>query len=127
MYLDANHIPNGTILGGYDICIVGAGAAGIAMAARLASTNKRVLVITTGDSTGRGVPSPSDQILYAGSVGSFMSRVDSAFLTRSRLRMYGGTTNHFGYWARPLDKADLVPRSGYRDAHWPIPLAELDR
>lgn len=127
MYLDANQIPNGTILGNFDICIVGAGAAGIAMAARLASTSKRVLVITSGDSTGRRVPSPSDQILYTGRVGPFMSKVDAPFLTRSRLRMYGGTTNHFGYWARPLDNADLLPRPGYREAHWPISLAELER
>jgi choline dehydrogenase-like flavoprotein len=126
MYLDANQIPNGAVLGGFDICIVGAGAAGIAMAARLAATDKKVLVITSGSSTGRYAPSPSDQILYAGQVGSFMQKVDPSFLTRSRQRMYGGTTNHFGYWARPLERVDLLPRPGYRDAAWPIDIKELD-
>ena len=40
--------------------------------------------------------------------------------------MYGGTTNHFGFWARPLDEADFLPRQGYRSAAWPIPRASLD-
>ncbi len=40
---------------------------------------------------------------------------------------YGGTTNHFGFWARPEEAADLQPRPGYRDAFWPIDIAELNR
>ena len=36
MYFDANQIPNGTTLSNFDVCIVGAGAAGIAMAIRWA-------------------------------------------------------------------------------------------
>ena len=39
--------------------------------------------------------------------------------------MYGGTTNHFGFWARPLDPADYMPRPGYRDAGWPFDQREL--
>ena len=39
--------------------------------------------------------------------------------------MYGGTTNHFGFWARPLDAADMMPRPGYREVGWPLDLAEL--
>lgn len=127
MYLDANKIPDGTVIKDVDICIVGSGAAGIAMAAQLASTTKRVLVISSGPITGRKTPTPADQSTYNGQIGEFMKKVDPPFLTRSRLRMYGGTTNHFGYWARPLDAADLKARPGYRDAHWPFDIDELNK
>ena len=128
MYLDGNKIPNGTVINDDDICIVGAGAAGIVMAAQFAKEKKkRVVVINSGASTGRGRPSPSDQSIYGGVPGPFMTKVDPSFLTRSRLRMYGGTTNHFGYWARPLDESDLRPRPGYRDAFWPFGIDELNK
>jgi choline dehydrogenase-like flavoprotein len=127
MYLDANELAAGFTLGGSDICIVGSGAAGISMAARLSSTSRKVLVITSGSRTDRGRPSGVDQSLYEGVLGPFIKKVDPEFLSRSRLRMYGGTTNHFGYWARPLEEADLNPRPGYRDASWPLHLAELNR
>jgi choline dehydrogenase-like flavoprotein len=55
-----------------------------------------------------------------------MNQVNPNFLTGSRLRMYGGTTNHWGYWARPLDPLDLAPRPGYRPAGWPIDRQALD-
>ncbi|MGH9827177.1 MAG: hypothetical protein ACREDR_28450, partial [Blastocatellia bacterium] len=126
MYLDANRIPNDTTLGGFDVCIVGAGAAGIPMALRFPTT-KNVLLITSGPSLSQGGPSIPDQSLYEGVLGPFMKKVDSAFLTRSRLRMYGGTTNHFGYWARPLEEPDMNPRPGYRDASWPLDISELNR
>jgi choline dehydrogenase-like flavoprotein len=128
MYMDANDIPNDKVLSGYDVCIVGAGAAGIAMAVRLIPTGKNVLVITSGSSSAvKPPPSPADESMYEGLLGPFMQKVDARFLIRSRLRMYGGTTNHFGYWARPLEEADLKPRPGYRDASWPLDIAELNR
>lgn len=126
MYANADQLPDGTILTGFDLCIIGGGAAGIAMATRLIGSPLRVLVLESGISTDRGVPSGNRETIYSGSVGPFMSQVDPNFLTRSRQRMYGGTTNHFGFWARPLDEADLLPRPGYRDASWPLTREELD-
>jgi hypothetical protein len=38
-----------------------------------------------------------------------MERVNPEFLTNSRLRMYGGTTNHFGFWAIASER--YLPRS----------------
>ena len=55
-----------------------------------------------------------------------MQKVDPTFLTRSRLNMYGGTTNHFWFYAHPMDAWDLQPRPGYRAAAWPISLNELN-
>jgi len=127
MYRNADQLHDGEILKGYDICIVGAGAAGISMAQRLLGTSQKVLLVSSGLETDVGRPSPVRESIYEGTVGAFLQKVDPTFLTRSRLRMYGGTTNHFGYWARPLDEADLKPRPGYRDAQWPIDMAELNR
>ena len=47
MYLNADQLPDGTLLQNFDICIVGAGAAGLAMAQRLNGSAKRVLVLSS--------------------------------------------------------------------------------
>jgi len=118
MYAFADELSPGAVLSDFDICIVGAGAAGIAMAQRLAHTSLRVLLLVSGQPADRGLPDSDRQALYQGTAGAFLQRVDPDFLQRSRLNMYGGTTNHFGFWARPLDPADTMPRPGYRDAGW---------
>jgi choline dehydrogenase-like flavoprotein len=125
MYRYADQLPEGAILPGFDICIVGAGAAGIAMAQRLASSSLKVILLVSGSPGDRGLPAEARQSLYHGAVGEFLRKVDPVFPQRSRLNMYGGTTNHFGFWARPLDAADTMPRPGYRDASWIIDLEDL--
>ena len=125
MYLHADHLPANTILSDFDICIVGAGAAGIAMAQRLAHSSLKVLLLVSGNPADRGAPDENRQALYRGTVGDFLAKVDPNFLHRSRLNMYGGTTNHFGFWARPLDPADTMPRPGYREAGWLFDEREL--
>src|SRR5438128_338299 len=106
MYANANQLPAGATLTGFDICIAGAGVAGIAMAQRLIGSTKKVLLLVNGSSIDAGrQPDESLQQVYGGTLGPFMTRVDPNFLTRSRLNMYGGTTNHFSFNARPLDSA----------------------
>jgi len=73
----------------------------------------------------RGLPPGSRQQIYAGEAGEFLAKVDPYYLRRSRLHMYGGTTSHFGFWARPLDEVDFLPRPGYRESSWPISRDEL--
>ncbi len=125
MYAFADQLDADTVVQDFDICIVGAGAAGIAMAQRLANTSLRVLLLVSGQPSDRGAPDANRQALYQGTAGDFLRKVDPDFLRRSRLNMYGGTTNHFGFWARPLDPADTMPRPGYRDAGWPFDGGEL--
>ena len=48
MYYHADQLPEDTILQGFDICIVGAGAAGIAMAQRLANSSLKVILLVSG-------------------------------------------------------------------------------
>ena len=58
MYFDANQLANGALVTGYDICIVGAGAAGIALAARLVGGTKKVLLISNGSSSASAAEPP---------------------------------------------------------------------
>ncbi len=125
MYLNADSLPDRGMPDDYDICIVGAGAAGIAMARRLVGAPVRVLLLSSGAPSDRGRPLPQRQAIYRGTVGPLLEKVDPIFLDRSRLHMHGGTTNHFGFWARPLDPVDFRSRPGYRDAAWPFGLDEL--
>ncbi len=125
MYLYADQLPENTVLQGFDLCIVGAGAAGIAMAQRLANSSLTVILLVSGSPGDRATPDRDRQSLYHGTAGSFLQKVDPVFLHRSRLNMYGGTTNHFGFWARPLDPVDFQPRPGFRDSAWPFTFDEL--
>ncbi len=125
MYLHADQLPENTVLQGFDLCIVGAGAAGIAMAQCLANSSLTVILLVSGSPGDRTSPDPDRQSLYHGTTGSFLQKVDPVFLHRSRLNMYGGTTNHFGFWARPLDPVDFHPRPGFRDSAWPLAFDEL--
>jgi choline dehydrogenase-like flavoprotein len=64
------------------------------------------------------------QSLYEGETGGAMAQREE-YTRSSRLRFFGGTTNHWNGWCRPLDpldfrKRDWVPLSG-----WPIEGREL--
>ena len=104
MYVESGDLEAVETLRGFDLCIAGVGAAGLAIAHRFTGSPLKVLVLASGLPTDRGLPSGSRQKVYGGTLGPFLSRVDPLFLRRSRLNMYGGTTNHFGFWARPLDR-----------------------
>ena len=105
--------------GRYDVAVAGAGVAGIALAIALAQKGRRVALLEAG-----GLEATAQsQALYDGrSTGQ-----DYAELTYARLRFLGGTSNHWGGWARPLDAGDLAPRPWIPHAGWPIAKAELDR
>jgi choline dehydrogenase-like flavoprotein len=101
-----------------DVCIVGAGAAGISMALRLANSRLRVCVVESGGFD----PDPAVQSLYEGeSVGNQLA--DPMFC---RLRYFGGTTNHWQGWCAPLDASDFEARSWVPYSGWPISKRDLD-
>ena len=98
MLVDARTLPhNHTIQA--DICIVGAGAAGITLACDLIGSAKTVAVLEGGDLA----ISSESQSLYQGEV------VGHAFtpLDRDRLRFLGGTTNHWSGSCRPFQSSDF--------------------
>jgi hypothetical protein len=53
-------------------------------------------------------------------VGAEMAGFDPLFLERSRLRAYGGTTNCWGGWTRPLDAIDFDRSDLNPSDAWPI-------
>lgn len=115
MKIDARSIPSGTVLEA-DICIVGAGAAGITIARELAGSGLAVVLAEAGGED----YDDAAQELYAGtSVGE---AIDPAVM---RLRQLGGSTNHWGGRSRPLEPADLAPRPWIAGSGWPIDHGEL--
>jgi choline dehydrogenase-like flavoprotein len=113
-----------------DVCIVGAGAAGITLALEIArqAPGISVLVLEGGtDPRYNASPPPREvspgQFLYEGRLEGDMTTLRPEFLTQTRSRSYGGSTNCWGGWCRPLEAVDF---QGHGDYHpWPIPYEEL--
>src|SRR5471030_2685776 len=98
MIIDAKKLPpNFTVEA--DICIVGAGAAGITLARDLAASNRKVVLMEGGD---LGYTSESQQ-LYAGEVIGH----SSIPLDADRLRFFGGSTNHWAGSCMPFWASDF--------------------
>lgn len=94
------------------VCIIGAGAAGISLALRLAKTISDVVLIESGSFEIDG----ATQGLYNGrNLG-----LPYYSLTSSRLRYLGGTTNHWGGYCRANDPVDYEGRPELNLPKWPI-------
>jgi choline dehydrogenase-like flavoprotein len=101
-----------------DIVVVGAGAAGITIAKRLSGKSLRVVVLESGSDH----YDADAQSLYEGAiVGQQTDPLDVA-----RLRVFGGTTNHWGGWCRPLEPSDFRPRADWPESGWPIGRPDLN-
>lgn len=96
----------------FDIIIVGSGPAGITIALELEKSRHKVAILESG---GRNFDSRAQE-LNDGTLGA----LDTTDLTAARLRMLGGTSNHWGGHCLPLDPIDFSrpPLSGL--SGWPI-------
>jgi choline dehydrogenase-like flavoprotein len=101
-----------------DVAIVGAGAAGIALAMEFAASPARVALIESGDFAHRH----TTQFLY---LGENVGRRNHS-TTFSRLRRFGGSTTRWGGQCRPLDPVDFEDREGIEDSGWPFRYAQLE-
>lgn len=118
-----------------EVCIVGGGAAGIALAVALMNAGIDVVVLEGSirddprvSARGDG-PSFQDnhaQCIYHGQVSGEIAELGPTFLHESRVRGFGGTTNCWGGWLRPLDSIDFGKRLGCQHDGWPIDKDELD-
>ncbi|KAB0680373.1 FAD-dependent oxidoreductase [Aureimonas leprariae] len=100
-----------------DICIVGAGPAGITLALELADTGLKIVLLESGGE----VHDPETQSLYSAlNVG-----IDYEALERTRSRLLGGSSNCWGGWCKPLDPLDFVERDWIPDSGWPFGSEEL--
>src|SRR5579872_16770 len=98
MLIDARSLPPRETLHA-DICIVGAGPAGITLALQFTNQRYSVIVLEGGDIR----PSTETQDLYSGIV----SGQPYYALETCRIRFLGGSTNNWGGWCRPLDVIDF--------------------
>jgi choline dehydrogenase-like flavoprotein len=117
MFEDFRRRDDGTVIDA-DICIIGAGAAGITMALELAGSRRKVCLIESGSFE----PEPETLALNRGtSVGQPYPPLEVV-----RLRYFGGTTNHWGGHCRPLDAIDFEERPWIPYSGWPIDRADLE-
>ncbi|MBN7795178.1 GMC oxidoreductase [Parahaliea mediterranea] len=103
-----------------DVCIVGAGPAGISLALTLARLRPewRVVLLEAG---GRDNASERERDIYRVS----QSGRDYSVLDISRRRKLGGTTAHWGGWSKPLDDSDFETNPSWDMPAWPIGPADL--
>jgi choline dehydrogenase-like flavoprotein len=115
-FLDARQLPDRHRTS-TDVCIVGGGPTGLTIARRLATSGLGVTLLEGGGHHFE----PAVQDLYAGEhVG------DPPYdLAVARLRYFGGSSNHWQGWCRPLDPVDLDPTGRPAVHHWPITYEEL--
>ena len=116
MLVDARTIPENTAIE-TDVCIVGAGAAGITLAKEFAGQGFRVALLESG---GFEVDEKTQDLYRGENVGFPIP------LNVMRLRYFGGSTNHWGNYCRPLDEIDFEARDWVPDSGWPFKKSELD-
>jgi choline dehydrogenase-like flavoprotein len=98
MFIDLTTLADNTTIDA-DVCIIGAGAAGITLARDLAGGNRRIAVFESGGFDF----SQETQHLYEGEVtGQPFTPLDT-----DRLRYFGGATNHWEGSCRPFGASDF--------------------
>ena len=121
MILDAKFINTNTIYDA-DICIIGAGAAGITLALEFKKTPLKIILLESGNLKS----DPDTQKLYHGENTGDLINSYQQYLYISRLRYFGGSTNHWAGFCRPLDAIDFEKRSWIPYSGWPITKEQLD-
>ncbi len=125
---DAPDVPSGSVIDA-DVCIIGSGPAGIALASELAAEGVGVLILESG-----GVqPSKQAQALARGRVTA-----EAMFqLEKTRIRALGGTSNHWmalgtadvrggGMRCARLDPIDFERRPWVAYSGWPFDYQHLE-
>jgi hypothetical protein len=117
MIVDVNCIEDNSTINS-EVCIIGGGAAGIALANGLLKSQRDILLIEAG-----GLKfNKKRQESYRGSV------IDSSkhgALDKYRRKVFGGTTTVWGGRCAPFDEIDFEYREGIADTGWPITLRDL--
>lgn len=100
-----------------EVCIVGAGAAGVALARDLMRAGQDVCLLEGG---GMDYEDASQNLFDGKNIGMEYYDLDHA-----RLRFFGGTTNIWGGRNIPLDAIDFEKRDWVPHSGWPINLDDL--
>ena len=118
MLQDAHELPEGHLLEA-DICIAGAGAAGITLALELQGQGLDVVLLESGGFNDER----ASQALYAGTVAD--ERLHSP-PDRYRQRRFGGSTTLWGGRCMPLDPIDFEQRPYLPESGWPLSRETLE-
>ncbi len=117
MHIDSRNLPDNTTIEG-DVCIIGAGAAGISMALDWMNTPYKVILLESGGFE----YDDKVQDLYKGkTTGQKYYPLKS-----SRLSLFGGTTGHWAGMCSPFDNIDFIERDWVPNSGWPISRKDLD-
>src|SRR3989344_8502184 len=115
MFIDANHVKKDSVIES-DICIIGAGAAGITLGLSFMNSSFNVVIIESGD-------------LNKGVKIQKLNETETTNLpigNPNRARRFGGTTTLWvGRW-KPHDKIDFEKRDWVVNSGWPISLFDLE-
>jgi choline dehydrogenase-like flavoprotein len=119
MIEDARYLPAETAIN-VDICIIGAGAAGVTLAHSLGGTKSSICILESGGLSYEHLP---QRLSRGTSVG-----VPYEALDLCRVRQFGGSTGRAGWggWCKPLDLQDFEVRSSVPLSGWPIKRVDLD-
>ncbi len=117
MFIDSHELPTGTEIE-TDLCVIGAGAAGMAIGREFMNSGIKVAVLESG-----GLYfDPEIQALYEGELSGL--RHDPLDLVR--LRYFGGSTNHWAGQCRPFFELDFETREGLPYSGWPFGLKDVE-
>ena len=116
--LDLDAQEGATTLEG-DVCVIGAGAAGISLARRLLAAGRQVILLESG---GLDYERPVADLAAGENVGEEYYPLED-----SRLRFFGGTTAIWGGRCAEFDPIDLEKRDYVPHSGWPIGWEELER
>lgn len=117
MIQDARQLPDGAEIQ-TDLCIIGAGPAGLSIATTLARSGRELCLVESGG----WEPDAATQSLAAGeNAGLPYYPLDA-----NRQRCIGGTLRLWAGWCRPLDPLDLQARDWVPESGWPLEAGDLD-
>ena len=112
MILDSAELEPGATLHA-DLCIVGAGAAGIALALQFEGTGTQIVLLDSGGEAAE----PATQALAEGELAPGCRHPPPH---RYRPRRFGGATTLWGGRCMPLDPIDFAAREWVPHSGWPI-------
>ncbi len=117
MHIDARNLDSDSLIEG-DLCIIGAGAAGISLALEWVGASQRVILLEGGGFD----PDAQMQELYHG------ESLDRPYypLQSVALHYFGGTTGHWAGFCSPFDPIDFETRDWVTGSGWPFTRQHLD-
>ena len=107
-----------------DVCIIGAGPAGITLAHKLSENDDiKISIIESGDLSFNS----KIQKLNLGECLEFGNYPHKDYsVSHARIRQFGGTSNVWAGWSGPLEKNDFDERSWIEGSGWPIEYKDLE-